>query len=169
MRITQKLAAMLKKYHPIYINTHFNHPAEITPEATLACSYLADAGIPLGCQTVLLKGINDCTETIKELMLKLLAIRVKPYYLFQADLTRGTEHFRTPVTKGLEIMHGMIGHVSGLGVPTFAVDAPGGGGKIPLTPEYIQSLTETGLHFINYQGLPCSYPNPSLETISIDG
>lgn len=169
MRITPNFAAMLKKYHPLYINTHFNHPAEITPEATLACGYLADAGIPLGCQTVLLKGVNDSTETMRELLLKLLAIRVKPYYLFQADLTRGTEHFRTPLEKGLEIMRGLIGHVSGMAIPTFAVDAPGGGGKIPLTPDYICSLTEDVLHFSNYQGMPCTYPNPNLETISIDG
>lgn len=160
MRVTRSLAAMLRRYHPLYINTHFNHPAEITGEAAAACALLADAGIPLGCQTVLLRGVNDEKEIIRELMYRLVAIRVRPYYLFQADLTRGTEHFRTPVQTGLTIMRHLIGRVSGMAVPTFAVDAPGGGGKIPLTPEYIQSLDEHGLRFINYQGLPCSYPNP---------
>jgi lysine 2,3-aminomutase len=156
MRVTDDLAAMLKKYHPLYINTHFNHPAEITPEATCACSRLADAGIPLGCQTVLLKGINDDAEVMRRLMRKLLTIRVKPYYLFQADLTRGTNHFRTRVETGLEIMRQLIGHVSGMAVPTFALDAPGGGGKIPLTPEYVTHYGEI-LEFITYKGLPCSY------------
>lgn len=160
MRITANLAAMLRKYHPVYINTHFNHPAEITTEATSACTLLADAGIPLGCQTVLLRGVNDDKEIIRDLMCRLLRIRVKPYYLFQADLTRGTDHFRTTVDTGLDIMRHLIGRISGLAVPTFAVDAPGGGGKIPLTPEYILSLDENGLRFTNYQGLPCSYPNP---------
>ncbi|HEB68018.1 MAG TPA: KamA family radical SAM protein [Desulfobulbus sp.] len=158
MRITPELAAMLKKHHPLYINTHFNHPAEITAEAALACSRLADAGIPLGCQTVLLKGVNDDPETIENLLRKLLTIRVKPYYLFQADLTRGTAHFRTRIETGLEIMQQLIGHVSGMAIPTFALDAPGGGGKIPLTPAYISALGET-LEFTTYKGIPCSYPN----------
>jgi len=160
-RVTAGLAAMLRKYHPLYINTHFNHPAEITPEASGACAILADAGIPLGCQTVLLRGINDDKEIIRDLMCRLVRIRVKPYYLFQADLARGTDHFRTPIDTGLAIMRHLIGRTSGLAVPTFAVDAPGGGGKIPLTPEYIRSLDEQSLRFTNYQGLPCSYPNPS--------
>jgi len=159
MRVTCRLANMLKKYHPLYINTHFNHPAEITPEAELACSRLADAGIALGCQTVLLKGVNDDKKVIEKLMCKLLRIRVKPYYLFQSDLTRGTEHFRTPVEKGLEIMRHLIGRVSGMAVPTFALDAPGGGGKIPLTPDYITSINEDSIDFLNYQGQPYSYPN----------
>jgi len=156
MRITSELAAMLKKYHPLYINTHFNHPAEITPEATIACDRLADAGIPIGCQTVLLKGINDDAEVMRRLMRKLLTIRVKPYYLFQADLTRGTAHFRTRIETGIEIMRQLIGHISGMAVPTFALDAPGGGGKIPLTPEYITQYGET-LKFVTYKGLPCRY------------
>ena len=168
MRVTRNLTCMLKKYHPIYINTHFNHPAEITPQAAQACTLLANAGIPLGCQTVLLKGVNDNKATIQELMLKLLSIRVKPYYLFQADLTRGTNHFRTPVTKGLEIMRSLIGHISGMAVPSYALDAPGGGGKIPLTPDYIQSLDDDCLHFTNYHGLPCSYPTSDTVAISID-
>ena len=168
MRVTRNLTSMLRKYHPIYINTHFNHTLEITSQAVEACSMLADAGIPLGCQTVLLQGVNDNTETMRELMLKLLSTRVKPYYLFQADLTRGTEHFRTPVSQGLEIMHSLIGRISGMAVPTFALDAPGGGGKIPLTPEYIQSMDQQILHFENYQGLPCTYPNPEIKAVPVD-
>ena len=159
MRVTEKLATMLKRFHPIYINTHFNHPVEITPESTLACNLLADAGIPLGSQTVLLKGINDDPEIIKQLMYKLLQIRVKPYYLFQADMTKGTNHFRTPVKIGLEIMKSMIGHMSGMAVPTFAVDAPGGGGKIPLLPNYVKHIGEQ-LVFQNYCGMTCTYENP---------
>lgn len=160
MRVTKKLAAMIKQYHPVYINTHFNHPAEITPEAATACNRLADAGIPLGSQTVLLKGINDDPEIIKELLYKLLRIRVKPYYLFQTDMTKGTNHFRVPVEKGLEIMQHLIGHVSGMAVPTFAVDAPGGGGKIPLLPNYIEHIGDQ-LVFQNYCGVTCTYDNPS--------
>jgi len=157
MRVTANLVRILKKYHPLYINTHFNHPREITPQATACCARLADAGIPLGCQTVLLKGVNDNLDCIKTLMLGLLKIRVKPYYLFQADLTRGTNHFRTPTTTGIRIMRGLIGHVSGMGVPTYALDGPGGMGKIPLTPDYITNRGTT-LEFNNYQGKPCSYP-----------
>ena len=160
MRVTKGLARMLRRYHPLYINTHFNHPAEITPEAELACSRLAGAGIPLGCQTVLLRGVNDDPEVIRDLMCRLLQIRVKPYYLFQADLTKGTDHFRTPVAEGLAIMRHLIGRVSGMAVPTFALDAPGGGGKIPLTPDYIRSLSDNSLEFWNCHGLPGSYPNP---------
>ena len=134
MRITDRLVAILKDYHPLYINTHFNHPDEITPQAAEACRRLADAGIPLGSQTVLLRGINDDLATIRLLMRSLLRIRVKPYYLFQADLTKGTNHFRTSIGTGIAIMKGLYGHLSGLAVPTFALDAPGGKGKIPLTP-----------------------------------
>ncbi len=162
MRITGKLALMLKKYHPLFINTHFNHPAELTPEAALACNHLADAGIPLGCQTVLLRGVNDTPEVIRNLMYGLLKMRVKPYYLFQADLTRGTGHFRTTIEAGVEIMEQLIGHTSGMAVPTYALDAPGGGGKIPLTPSYITNLTDT-LDFTTYKGLPCIYPNTILS------
>lgn len=170
MRVTRGLARMLRRYHPLFINTHFNHPAEITPEAELACRRLADAGIPLGCQTVLLRGVNDDPEVIRELLCRLLQIRVKPYYLFQADLTRGTDHFRTPVAEGLAIMRHLIGRVSGMAVPTFALDAPGGGGKIPLTPDYIRSMGEESLEFWNYHGLPCSYPNPGkIATLSAAG
>ncbi|HSR36224.1 MAG TPA: KamA family radical SAM protein [Desulfurivibrionaceae bacterium] len=158
MRVTANLAKTLKKFHPLYINTHFNHPAELTPEAARACARLADAGIPLGNQTVLLRGINDDTATLRELMFGLLRMRVKPYYLFQGDMTRGTDHFRTPVEAGLAIMRELIGHTSGMAVPTFAVDAPGGGGKIPLTPDYVRESGRT-LTFINYQGLTCTYHN----------
>ena len=160
MRVTQRLAALIKRYHPVYINTHFNHPDEITPEAAAACNRLADAGIPLGSQTVLLKGINDDPEIIKDLLYKLLRIRVKPYYLFQTDMTKGTNHFRVPVEKGLDIMQSLIGHISGMAVPTFAVDAPGGGGKIPLLPNYIEQMGQQ-LVFQNYCGVTCIYDNPS--------
>ena len=159
MRVTKKLAATIKRYHPVYINTHFNHPDEITPEAATACNRLADAGIPLGSQTVLLKGVNDDPEIIKHLMYNLLRLRVKPYYLFQTDMTKGTNHFRTPIAKGLEIMQTLIGHVSGMAVPTFAVDAPGGGGKIPLLPNYIEKMGSQ-LVFQNYCGMTCTYDNP---------
>ncbi|MFA7383657.1 MAG: KamA family radical SAM protein [Desulfurivibrionaceae bacterium] len=158
MRVTTRLAAILKRYHPLYLNTHFNHPDEITPEAAKACARLAGAGIPLGNQTVLLRGVNDNAATITELMHRLLMIRVKPYYLFQGDMTRGANHFRTRVETGLEIMRTLIGHTSGLAVPTFAVDAPGGGGKIPLSPNYLTSLGKT-VSLTNYLGAPCSYHN----------
>ncbi|MDH3360182.1 MAG: KamA family radical SAM protein [Desulfobulbaceae bacterium] len=157
MRVTTKLTAILKKYHPLYINTHFNHPAEITPEATRAATRLANAGIPLGCQTVLLRGVNDNPATMRELMHKLLQIRIKPYYLFQADMSRGTNHLRTPVATGIEIMKSLIGHTSGLATPTFAVDLPGGGGKVPLSPEYIQNSSGNQLNLHNYQGHPYTY------------
>jgi lysine 2,3-aminomutase len=158
MRITTRLVRILKKYHPLYINTHFNHPAEITPAAEQACARLADNGIPLGCQTVLLRGVNDRPEIMKSLMHGLLRIRVRPYYLFQADMTKGTNHFRTPVEKGQAIMRSLIGHTSGLAVPTFAVDAPGGGGKIPLTPNYIRQMGDE-IIFDNYCGTTCTYGN----------
>jgi len=157
MRVTKKLAGMLKKHHPLYINTHFNHPRELTPEATEACALLANAGIPLGCQTVLLKGVNDDPAILKELFLGLLRMRVKPYYLFQGDLTKGTNHFRTHTKNGIKIMRQLIGTISGMAVPTFALDAPGGKGKIPLTPDYILS-SGNELFFHNYCGEFCSYP-----------
>ncbi|MEN8143224.1 MAG: KamA family radical SAM protein, partial [Thermodesulfobacteriota bacterium] len=134
MRVTTRLVRLLRKFHPLYINTHFNHPAEITPQSARACRRLADGGIPLGCQTVLLRGVNNNPQVIKKLMHKLLLIRVKPYYIFQGDMTRGTDHFRTPVEQGLEIMRALIGHTSGLAVPRFAIDLPGGYGKVPLLP-----------------------------------
>ncbi len=157
MRITENLVRILREFHPLYINTHFNHPAEITEESARACSLLADAGIPLGCQTVLLKGVNDNPETLKKLFLLLLKIRVKPYYLFQADLTQGTDHFRTRTETGIKIMRKLYGHISGMAIPTFALDGPGGKGKIPLTPRYI---IDTGKNFTfeNYLGEICTYP-----------
>ncbi|HIQ37524.1 MAG TPA: KamA family radical SAM protein [Desulfocapsa sulfexigens] len=157
MRVTKELAGMLKKHHPLYINTHFNHPRELTTEATKACELLANAGIPLGCQTVLLKGVNDDPVILKELFLGLLRMRVKPYYLFQGDLTRGTNHFRTHTQNGIKIMRQLIGSISGMAIPTFALDAPGGKGKIPLTPDYILSSNRE-LSFHNYCGELCSYP-----------
>lgn len=157
-RITQKLCNMLKKYHPIYVNTHFNHPWEITEESTRACTMLADAGIPVGNQTVLMKGVNDNPETMKELMKKLLSIRVRPYYIYQADLTKGANHFRTPLDVGLNIMDKLRGHISGLAVPHFVIDAPGGGGKIPLLPNYVISRDETKIILRNYKYNIYEYP-----------
>jgi lysine 2,3-aminomutase len=157
-RITHHLAKMLKKFHPLYIHTHFNHPDEITPEATLACERLADAGIPMGCQIVLLKGVNDDLTTMKNLVQKLLIIRVRPYYLFQADLTKGTSHFWTPINKGLEIISGLQGYTSGLCVPHFAVDLPRGGGKVPLLPKYVMCENKNSLVIKNYLGQEYQYP-----------
>jgi lysine 2,3-aminomutase len=151
------LVKILAKYHPLYINTNFNHPRELTSEAHKACDRLANSGIPLGCQTVLLKGINDNFQTLKTLFTELLKMRVKPYYLFQGDLTRGTNHFRTHSSCGIKIMQQLIGSVSGMAIPTFALDAPGGKGKIPLTPDYIISKGKE-LRFRNYRGELCTYP-----------
>ncbi len=150
-RITPELCEMLKKYHPIYVNTHFNHPAEITEESRKACGMLADAGIPVGCQTVLLKGINDNPAVMKDLMQKLVSMRVRPYYIYQADPVMGTNHFRTKIEKGLEIYKALRGHTSGLCVPTFVVDAPGGGGKIPLLPEYVKEINKDKVVLQNYE------------------
>ena len=157
MRITKKLVAILKNHHPLYINTHFNHPIEITDQSSRACIMLADAGIPVGCQTVLLKGINDDVNTLKELFLSLLRIRVKPYYLFQADLTKGTNHFRTSTATGIAIMRQLYGHISGMAIPTYALDGPKGKGKIPLTPQYILEQGDS-LVFENFRGEICIYP-----------
>jgi lysine 2,3-aminomutase len=158
-RVTAALTRMLKKFHPLYINTHFNHPAEITIEAARACGRLADAGIPLGCQTVLLKGVNNDSKVIRKLLHQLLMIRVKPYYIFQADLSRGTDHFRTPVREGLAIMGQLHGHTSGLAVPKFAIDLPGGGGKVQLLPDH--ALPGGKVHtFRNFRGGYCDYPDP---------
>lgn len=134
-RITPRLCALLKEFHPLYINTHFNHPAEITPHSAAACALLADAGIPLGNQTVLLRGVNDDAEVMRELMGSLLALRVKPYYIHQMDLVRGTAHFRTPVAVGLEIVRALRGHVSGMAVPAYVIDLPEGKGKVPVLPD----------------------------------
>jgi lysine 2,3-aminomutase len=160
MRITDGLVAMLKKYHPIYVNTHFNHPKEITAEAGEACRKLADAGIPLGNQSVLLRDVNDCPMLMKKLVQRLLTIRVKPYYIYQCDLSRGIGHFRTTVSKGIEIIESLRGHTSGLAVPTFVVDAPGGGGKIPVMPSYLITSNERRVILRNYEGVITSYDEP---------
>jgi lysine 2,3-aminomutase len=161
-RITKKLCRMLKRYHPLYMNLHFNHPDEITPESKKACERLADAGIPLGSQTVLLKGVNDDPETMKKLMQKLLAIRVKPYYLYQADITKATDHFRTSVETGLDIMRHLRGFTSGMAVPHYVIDAPGGGGKIAvLPPDYVLAFNEKEVILKNYEGQVYRYPQAS--------
>jgi len=159
-RITEELCTMLKRYQPLYINTHFNHPTEITAEAELACARLVDAGIPLGNQSVLLKEINDCPYIMKKLVQRLLQIRVRPYYLYQCDLSEGIEHFRTPVSRGIEIIEMLRGHTSGLAVPTFVVDAPGGGGKIPVGPQYLISNSSEKTILRNYEGVICTYTEP---------
>ena len=157
-RITEKLCSMLKKYHPVYISIHFNHPKEITPEVEKACQMLADSGIPLGSQTVLLKGINDKPDTMKELMHKLLKIRVRPYYIYQCDLAIGTSHFRTPVSAGIKIIQALRGFTSGYAIPTYVIDAPGGGGKIPINPEYVLSRSKKEIILKNYEGKIFVYP-----------
>ena len=157
-RITQNLCNVLKKYQPIYLNTHFNHPSEITEESRKACSMLVDSGIPVGNQTVLLSGVNDDVEVMKELMQGLVSMRVRPYYLYQCDPVKGANHFRTDIRKGLEIYKGIRGHTSGLCVPTFVIDAPGGGGKIPLLPEYVLELNDKEIILKNYEGKEFRYP-----------
>lgn len=164
MRITDELLNMLKKYQPIWINIHFTHPRELTPECAKACAALADAGIPLGSQTVLLRGINDDEKTMKELMLGLVHMRVRPYYIYQCDLSRGIGHFRTTVDKGIEIMHALQGNISGFAVPKFVIDAPGGGGKVPINYEYIISKDDREVVMENYRGDICRYPQPEIKT-----
>ncbi len=160
-RITPELCNMLKKYHPIWLNTHFNHPNEVTEEAARACAMLADAGIPLGNQTVLLAGVNDCVHVMKKLVHKLVSMRVRPYYIYQCDLSMGLEHFRTPVSKGIEIIEGLRGHTSGYCVPTFVVDAPGGGGKTPVMPNYVISQTPNKVILRNIEGVITTYTEPT--------
>jgi len=159
MRITDNLLSMLKKYQPIWINTHFNHPKELTEYSIKACEKIVDAGIPLGNQSVLLKGVNDNKDILKELFTKLVKARVRPYYLYQCDIAVGIDHFRTPVEKGIEIMRNLRGYISGYAVPTFVIDAPTGGGKIPINPEYIISLDEEKVVMRNYKGDIYIYPN----------
>jgi lysine 2,3-aminomutase len=149
-RVTPELCSRLRKYHPLWINLHFNHPSEITPESSAACNMLADAGIPLGNQTVLLAGINDCVSVMTSLVHGLVKIRVRPYYIYQCDLSMGLSHFRTTIARGVEIIEGMRGHTSGLCVPTFVVDAPGGGGKIPVAPNYIKTVKKRQVTMRNY-------------------
>ncbi|MBQ6045998.1 MAG: lysine 2,3-aminomutase [Bacteroidales bacterium] len=159
-RITDDLVNMLKKYHPIWLNTHFNHPNEFTPEAEAALAKLANAGIPLGNQTVLLRGINDCVHVMKKLMHELVRNRVRPYYVYQCDLSMGLEHFRTPVSKGIEIIEALRGHTSGYAVPTFVVDAPGGGGKTPVMPNYVISQSPNKVILRNFEGVITTYTEP---------
>jgi len=159
-RITPHLCDIIRKYHPIYINVHFNHPDELTPDAVRALNLLADAGAPLGCQTVLLRGVNDDPAIMKELMHRLVKARVRPYYIYQADVVAGGEHFRTSIEKGLEIIRALRGWTSGLCVPHFVIDAPGGGGKIPLLPEYVERITDREIVLRNYAGEVYRYPLP---------
>ena len=159
-RVTPELCDILKKYHPLYFNMHFNHPDEITPEVEKACNMLADTGIPLGSQTVLLKGVNDDTGVMKELMHKLLMIRIRPYYIYQADMALGTDHFRTDVQKGLNLISDLQGHTSGMGVPYFVIDAPGGGGKVRLLPNTVIEHNEKEVIIKNYEGKVFRYPQP---------
>ncbi|MBM7616259.1 lysine 2,3-aminomutase [Alkaliphilus hydrothermalis] len=159
-RITEDLCNMLKKYHPVWLNTHFNHPNEITPEAAAACARLADAGVPLGNQSVLLRGVNNCVHVMKKLVNQLVKIRVRPYYIYQCDLSLGLEHLRTTVAEGIGIIEGLRGHTSGYCIPTFVVDAPGGGGKIPVMPNYMISQNHDTVILRNYEGVIASYTQP---------
>ncbi|MCK9475140.1 MAG: lysine 2,3-aminomutase [Candidatus Muirbacterium halophilum] len=160
MRITDSLVNMLKKYHPIYVNTHFNHYSEITESSRIACEKLADNGIPVGNQSVLLRDVNDCPRIMKKLVHELLKIRVKPYYIYQCDLSKGIAHFRTSISKGIEIIENLRGHTTGMAVPTFVVDAPGGGGKIPVMPNYIVSQSDRRVVLRNYEGVITTYTQP---------
>lgn len=159
-RITEELCNMLKKYHPIYINTHFNHPKELTDESISALQKLVDSGIPVGNQTVLLRGINDNISVMKNLCLDLMQAKVRPYYIYQCDLSEGIEHFRTTVGKGIEIIEALRGHISGLAVPTYVIDAPGGGGKIPVSPQYLISIGDGKTILRNYKGAISVYTEP---------
>ncbi len=158
-RISLNLISMLKKYHPLFLSIHFTHPRELTPETQEACARLANAGIPLGSQTVLLKGINDNVQTMRELMMGLLSFRVRPYYLYQCDPIRGSRHFRTPVQTGLDIIQGLRGFISGYAIPHYVIDAPGGGGKIPLLPDYNRGHDGNKLLLRNYAGMLYQYPD----------
>ncbi|KGN67805.1 lysine 2,3-aminomutase [Porphyromonas sp. COT-108 OH1349] len=159
-RITPEFCEMIKKYHPIWLNTHFNHPNEITKESSEACARLANAGVPLGNQSVLLRGINDCTHIMKKLVHELVKIRVRPYYIYICDQSMGIGHFRTPVSKGIEIIENLRGHTSGYAVPTFVIDAPGGGGKIPVMPSYMISQSPNRVVVRNYEGVISTYTEP---------
>lgn len=159
-RVTDEFCQMVRKYHPVWVNTHFNHPLELTEDAVAACARLADAGVPLGNQTVLLRGVNDCPHIQKALVHGLVRARVRPYYIYQCDLSEGLEHFRTPVSKGIEIIEHLRGHTSGYAVPTFVIDAPGGGGKIPVGPNYVVSQSPGKIVLRNYEGRIAAYPEP---------
>lgn len=159
-RVTDNLVNMLKRHKPLWINTHFNHPRELTSDSIEALDKLSDAGIPLGNQSVLLAGVNDCVHIMKKLVRKLVQNRVRPYYLYQCDLSIGLSHFRTPVSKGIEIIEGLRGHTSGFAVPTFVIDAPGGGGKIPIMPNYMISCSTNKVVLRNFEGIITSYQEP---------
>jgi len=160
-RIDEELVSVLRRFHPLWMNVHINHPKEMTPEVVVALERLADAGIPLGSQTVLLAGINDCPNVIMALTHKLVRNRVRPYYLYQCDLVHGAGHFRTPVAKGIEIMESLRGHTSGYAIPTFVIDAPEGGGKIPMLPNYLLSMSESRVIVRNYEGFIITYVQPA--------
>jgi len=160
-RINDELVNTLKRYHPLWVNIHFNHPKELAPEVEQAVNKLADAGIPLGSQTVLLAGVNDCPNVIMALVHKLVRNRVRPYYLYQCDLVHGAGHFRTPVAKGIEIMEALRGHTSGYAIPTYVIDAPAGGGKVPILPNYLMSMSESRVVIRNYEGFISTYTQPT--------
>ena len=160
MRIDDELVGMLRKHHPLFVNTHFNHAKEITPEARRGCERLVDAGIPVGNQTVLLRGVNSSVRSLRRLMRDLLKMRVKPYYLFQGDVAEGTDHLRTPVEKAVELVDGMRGWMSGMAVPHLVLDAPGGGGKVPLAPNYVLETREDSVVVRSYRGVRVEYPQP---------
>jgi lysine 2,3-aminomutase len=166
-RITPELCAMLRKYHPLWVSIHTNHPREATAEAREACGRLADDGVPLGNQAVLLRGVNDSVPVMKELMHKLLMMRVRPYYIYQCDLVQGTHHLRTSVRKGLEIIEGLRGHTTGYAVPQYVIDAPGGGGKVPVGPDYVLAYDKQRVIIRNYEGKVFEYPEASDESPAI--
>jgi len=168
-RITPELCMMLKKYHPLWLSIHTNHPKEATAEVKEACGRLADAGIPLGNQAVLLRGVNDDVPVMKELMHKLLMMRVRPYYIYQCDLVKGTHHLRSSVRKGLEIMEALRGHTTGYAVPQFVIDAPGGGGKVPIAPDYVLAHDKQRVIVRNYEGKVFEYPEVMDETAAVPG
>ena len=159
-RVTEELCSMLRQYHPLWMNIHVNHPNEITPELRRACGMLADAGIPLGNQTVLLAGVNDCVHIQRKLVQELVKMRVRPYNLYQCDLVPGAGHFRTPVAKGIEIIEGLRGHTSGFAVPNYMIDVPGGGGKMPVSPHYLLSMSDTRVVLRNFEGMIGTYEQP---------
>lgn len=165
-RVTPALVEVLAKHHPVWMNTHFNHPKELTPEAVEACRRIVSAGIPLGNQSVLLRGVNSDLYVMRELVHALVRARVRPYYLYQCDVVEGTEHFRTSVGTGLAVMESLRGYTSGFAVPTFVIDAPGGGGKIPVAPTYVTGLSSTVVEMRNYEGRPYTYPQPHEPTPS---
>ena len=164
-RITPELCRMLQKYHPLWMSIHTNHPRELTLEVKEALERLADHGVPIGNQSVLLRGVNDNVETMKSLVHKLLRCRVRPYYLYQCDLIEGSAHLRTPISKGIEIIEGLRGHTTGYAIPQYVIDAPGGGGKVPVNPDYVVHRDATRVIIRNYEGKIFEYPEPSLVPV----